>query len=49
LERYGPLLIVLVAGTELWLLVAYELLILRHGVYGDLLTTWSHALGLWNG
>ena len=35
--------------AELWLFVAYELLVLRHGVYGSLISTWRYALGLWSG
>jgi len=49
LERTGPLLIAALAAAELWLLIAYELLIMRHGVYGNLQTTWQYALGLWSG
>ncbi len=49
LERAGPMFIALLALANLWLLTAYELLILRHGVYGDLATTWRYALGLWSG
>jgi hypothetical protein len=46
LERAGPLIIGLLAAINLWLFVAYELLIMRHGVYGSLATTWRYAIGL---
>lgn len=49
LERRGPIAIGLLTLAGLWLFVAYELLILRHGVYGNLTTTWRYALGLWSG
>ena len=37
------------ALANLWLFVAYELLIFRHGVYGSLAVTWRYALGAWAG
>jgi hypothetical protein len=46
LERARPLIIALLAAINLWLFVAYELLIMRHGVYGSLATTWRYAVGL---
>jgi len=49
LQRAGPLFVAVLALANLWLLVAYELLVLRHGVYGNLSTTWRYALGLWSG
>jgi hypothetical protein len=48
LERAGPMFIAALSLVGLWLFVAYELLVLRHGVYGNLLTTWQYALGLWS-
>ena len=47
--RGAHLAIVTLAAAGLWLFLAYELLVLRHGVYGDLATTWQYALGLWQG
>ena len=37
------------AAINVWLFLAYELLILRHGVYADLATAWRYALGMWSG
>ncbi len=48
LQKVGPALIGVLVVAELWLFMAYELLVLRHGVYGNLISTWRYALGLWN-
>ncbi len=51
-ERYlkpGFALIGGLALANLWLFVAYEVLIMRHGHYGNLVDTWRYALGLWGG
>jgi hypothetical protein len=47
-KTVGRLVAALVIA-ELWLFVAYELLVLRHGVYGSLTTTWKYAVGMWAG
>ena len=51
-ERYlkpGLALIGGLAAANLWLFVAYEMLIMRHGHYGSLIDTWRYGLGLWGG
>lgn len=49
LEKATLALVGTFVAAELWLFTAYELLVLRHGVYGSLMTTWRYAIGLWNG
>lgn len=46
LEHAGPAFIALLAAVNVWLFVAYELLVMRHGIYGNLATTWRYAVGL---
>ena len=41
--------LIVLALTNLWLFTAYELLAIRHGVYGSLAETWRYALGMWTG
>ena len=41
--------LIVLALTNLWLFSAYELLAIRHGVYGSLAETWRYALGMWTG
>ena len=49
LRRPGWIAIGALALAGLWLFVAYELLVLRHGVYPDLTEAWRYALGRWSG
>ena len=42
-------LLIGLALANLWLFTAYELLAIRHGVYGTLAETWRYALGMWSG
>ena len=49
LAKTGPIVVGMLALANFWLLIAYELLILRHGVYGNLTTAWRYGLGLWGG
>jgi hypothetical protein len=49
LRRPGWIAIGALALAGLWLFVAYELLVLRHGVYPDLTEAWRYALGRWRG
>jgi hypothetical protein len=49
LRRPGWIVIGALALAGLWLFIAYELLVLRHGVYPDLIQAWQYALGHWSG